>query len=188
MAATAKIVSERGYGAATITDIAKTAAVSNRVFYENFADKEAAFMAAFDTIASYVRHTIAEAVAEAGDDWSSQVIAALRAVLVFFDSEPELARFCLIAPFTATTPIVTHFRETIATAVPFLAQGRPLHGGEDLPDSTEDSLIGGVIGQLSRSALNETPMLALLPDLVEFGLSPYTGIEEARRLASMAGE
>jgi AcrR family transcriptional regulator len=176
LAAIATLVAERGYRATTITSIAKTASVANRIFYKNFADKEEAFIAAFDAVADHLRELIASAaVTDGGEDWSSQLIAALRAALTFFDSEPELARLCLVAPFTATPDIVAHYREAIATAVPYLAKGRELHGGaEELPDSTEDSLIGGVISQLSRSLLNESgPMIALLPDLVEFGLSPY---------------
>jgi AcrR family transcriptional regulator len=186
LAAVATLVAERGYRATTITEIAKTASVANRIFYKNFANKEEAFIAAFDTVAAHLRDLIVAAVADAGEDWSSQLIAALRTALNFFDSEPEVARLCLVAPFTATPDIVAHFRDAIATAVPHLAAGRQLHGGqEELPDSTEDSLIGGVISQLSRSLLNETgPLIALLPDLVEFGLSPYLGISEARRLAA----
>lgn len=184
LAAIATLVAERGYHGATITEIAKTASVANRVFYKNFAGKEEAFIAAFDAVAGHLRELIA-AAAEAGEDWSSQLIAALRAILTFFDSEPELARLCLVAPFTATPKIVAHFREVIATAAPHLAQGRRLHGGDgELPDSTEDSLIGGVISQLSRSLLNRSgPLIDLLPDLVEFGLSPYLGTETARRLS-----
>jgi AcrR family transcriptional regulator len=188
LAAIATLVAEHGYRGATITEIARTASVANRVFYKNFADKEGAFLAAFDAVTGHLRELIAIAAAEAGEDWSSRLIAALRAILSFFDSEPDLARLCLIAPFTATPGIVAHFRETIAAAAPYLAEGRGLQGGEgELPDSTEDSLIGGVISQLSRSVLNENgPLIALLPDLVEFGLSPYLGTETARRLGSEA--
>jgi AcrR family transcriptional regulator len=188
LAAIATLVAERGYRATTITGIAKAASVANRVFYKNFAGKEEAFLAAFDAVAAHLRDLLAESVADAGEEWSSQLIAALRTVLDFFDSEPELARLCLVAPFTATPAIVAHFREAVATAVPYLAEGRRLHGGEEeLPDSTEDSLIGGVISQLSRSLVSESgPLIALLPDLVEFGLSPYLGIEAARRLATDA--
>lgn len=188
LAAVATLIAERGYAETTITEIAKTASVSNRVFYKNFKDKKGAFIAAFDVVAAHLRELIAAATEEAGDDWSAQLIAALRTSLEFFDSEPELARLCLVAPFAATPEIATHLREKIATAVPYLARGRRLHGGDAvLPDSTEDSLIGGVIGQLSRSVANESgPMIDLLPDLVEFGLSPYLGVEEARRLGAEA--
>ncbi len=183
LAAVATLVSERGYAGATITEIAKGAAVSNRVFYENFRDKEEAFIVAFDAVAEHVRVLIAEAIAAADDDWSRQWVAALRTTLEFFDEEPALAGFCLVAPFTATPQVVTHCREVIGSAAPHLAKGRrPDRPG--LPDSTEDSLIGGVIAQLSRSIINDSgPLIDLLPDLVEFGLSPYLGADPAREIA-----
>jgi AcrR family transcriptional regulator len=188
LAAVATIVAERGYAATTITEIAKTAAVANRVFYANFADKEECFLAAFDAVADHLRELIAEAAAEAGEDWSERLIAAFRAMLEFFDSEPDLARLCLVAPFTASPAIGTHFRQVLATAVPHLAAGRLLGGGgEDLPASTEDSLLGGIVSQLSRSLLTDGgPLIDRLPDLIEFALAPYLGSERARQLAAEA--
>jgi AcrR family transcriptional regulator len=186
LAATARVVAERGYADTPISAIAKAASVSNRVFYQNFDDKKEAFTAAFDAVADHLRELISAAIADAGEDWAAQVIAGLRTALEFFDSEPELARFCLVAPFTATPEIAAHLRTTIAGADAYLAQGRRLHaGGSKLPGSTEDSLIGGAVGQISRSLLtNGGPLIELLPDLIEFGLSPYLGPGEARRLAA----
>jgi AcrR family transcriptional regulator len=189
LAAIVGVVAERGYADTPINAIAKAASVSNRVFYQNFDDKKDAFIAAFDAVAAHLRELIAAAVAEAGDEWPAQVIAGLRTALEFFDSEPEIARFCLVAPFTATPEIAAHMRTTIAGADAYLAQGRRLHaGGLELPGSTEESLIGGAVGQISRCLLTGGgPLIELLPDLIEFGLSPYLGPDEARRLAAAAG-
>ena len=58
----------------------------------------------------------------------------------------------------------------------------------ELPDSTEDSLLGGLIALVSRSILaGEIETLeALLPDLVDFVLSPYLGPERAKQLVAAA--
>jgi AcrR family transcriptional regulator len=187
LAATVTVVAKRGFAETPITEIAKAASVSNRVFYENFDDKKQAFIAAFDAVADHLRELIAAAIAEAGEEWPARVIACLRTALEFFDSQPELARFCLIAPFTSTPEIAAHMHETIAGADAYLAEGRRLHAGDsELPESTEDSLIGGAAGQVSRSLLTRGggPLIELLPDLIEFGLSPYLGLDEARRLAA----
>ena len=189
LAAVATLVAERGYAGTTITEIAKTASVSNRVFYKNFVDKKEAFIAAFDAVAVHLRG--ADRRRRRGCRRGLVGPADRRPAhrpSTFFDSEPELARLCLVAPFTATPEIAAHLREAIAGAVPYLARGRGLHDGDsELPDSTEDSLIGGVIGQLSRSLLTESgPLIDLLPDLVEFGLSPYLGTDAARRLGAEA--
>jgi AcrR family transcriptional regulator len=188
LAAVATLIAERGYAATPITEIAKAASVANRVFYANFDDKETAFLAAFDAVADHLRGLIAAAAAEAGDDWSEREIVAFRTILEFFDAEPELARLCLVVPFTATPAIGAHFREVIASAVPYLAEGRKFSdAGDDLPASTEDSLLGGIVSQLSRSLLTDAgPLIDRLPDLIEFALAPYLGADRARELAAEA--
>ena len=46
--AMAQIVAEKGYPATTVADVVERAGVSRRTFYEQFADKEACFLAAYD--------------------------------------------------------------------------------------------------------------------------------------------
>lgn len=187
LAAVATLVAERGYTATTITEIAKTASVANRVFYANFEDKEECYLAAFDAVADYLRDLVSAAATEAGEAWHEQLIAAFRVILEFFDAEPELARLCLLAPFAATPAINAHFREAVAVAIPYLAAGRSADGGEELPESTEDSLLGGVVSQLGRRlASEEGQLVELLPDLTEFALAPYLGARRARKLAAQA--
>lgn len=185
LAATAELIGERGYGAAPITEIAKRASVANRVFYANFPGKEEAFIAAFDAILDHLSELIAESAV--GEDWPGQVVAALRTATGFFDGEPTLARFCLVAPFTATARIAAHCRDRASAALPYLAAGREFgEGGGELPASTEDSLLGGIVSQLSRASAAGNQTAPLLPDLVEFVLAPYLGAAEARGLAARA--
>ena len=44
----AQVVSDKGYAATTVADVVERAGVSRRTFYEQFADKEACFLAAYD--------------------------------------------------------------------------------------------------------------------------------------------
>jgi AcrR family transcriptional regulator len=187
LAGIAHAVAEHTYGAATINEIVAAASVSSRAFYENFASKEECFLAAFDAVVDHLRELLA-AVADAEPDWPRRVIAVLRTALDFFDGEPELARLCLVEPITATPVIATRFREAVVDCIPFLEPGRAERDdGEPMPESTEDSLLGGLIIVTSRSILAETaPLTDLLPDLVEFVLSPYLGPATARDLAREA--
>ncbi len=187
LAAVAELVAERGYQATTITEITKRASVANRVFYENFADKEAAFLAAFEIVHTHLSGLIVEAAA-AEHDWADQVVAALRAGLEFFNAEPNLARLALVAPFTATPAIVSRFRDVISDAAPYLERGREERKeARQLPVSTEDGVLGGMISIAARSVFSgERPLTELLPDLIEFVLSPYLGPEDARALAVAA--
>ena len=186
LAAIASEVAERGYRATTITEVVKLASVSTRDFYEHFEGKEDCFIAAFEAVRDHLEDLISAAVAERAE-WPAQVTAALRTALEFFASEPELARLCLVEPVSATPTIAIRFREAVLACVPALARGRAEQGnGASLPDSTEDSLIGGVVSLATRSILaGETEALpALLPDLVDFTLTPYLGAERAAELAA----
>ena len=186
LAAVTEIVVGRGYDAASITEIVRVASVSSRDFYRHFDSAEACFLAAFDTVLEHVRRLI-DAAAAPCPTWPERVIAALRAALQFAASRPDLARFCLIEPLTATPAIAIRHREALLEFVPLLAAGRDCVSTERaLPASTEESLLGGLLSAASRPLLaGETSSLpGLLPDLVEFVLSPYLGAERAERLAA----
>jgi len=188
LAALVHTVAANGYRATTITEIVKAASVSSRDFYENFDSKEDCFLAAFDAVVDHLRALIA-AAAEPIPDWPGRVIVALRTGLDFFAAEPELARLCLVEPFTASPAIATHFRDLVVATIPYLQPGRAERPeAAALPESTEDSLLGGLIALTARSLLagEEGSLEQLLPDLVDFALSPYLGPARAKELAREA--
>jgi AcrR family transcriptional regulator len=189
LAGIAQAVAANGYRATTITQIVKAASVSSRAFYELFESKEECFLAAFDVVVAHLEGLVVEA-ARREPDWSHQVIAGLRAALRFFAEEPELARLCLVEPVTSTPVIATRFRDVVIDKAQALKPGRLERGeGEELPDSTEDSLLGGLIALVSRSILAGDPgsLEDLLPDLLDFVLSPYLGPVGARKLVAELG-
>jgi AcrR family transcriptional regulator len=184
IAALATTVAARGYGAVTITDITREARVSRRVFYANFEGKEECFLAAFGIVADHIRELAAEAVSGV-EDWPHQAIAASRALLAFFASEPDLARLCLVESQSAGPAIAARFHEAVHEAVPYLRTGRAARErGRDLPETTEESTIGALVLLASRkvAAGEATQLEDLVGDFAEFVLSPYLGSEEARRL------
>ena len=185
LAAIATEVAERSYRATTITEVVKRASVSTRDFYEHFDGKEECFLAAFDAVRAHLEGIVLAAVVEQ-PDWPHEVIAALRDLLEFFAAEPDLARLCLVEPVSATPTIAIRFREAVLACVPALAAGREESpNGDSLPPSTEDSLLGGIVSLATRSILAGEPetLPKLLPDLVEFTLSPYLGTERAAEFA-----
>jgi AcrR family transcriptional regulator len=185
IAGLAAAVAEHGYASVTITHITKQAQVSRRVFYENFEGKEECFLAAFEVVIGYIRELGGEAVAEIGD-WPHRAIAAARAVLAFFSTEPDLARLCLVEAQAAGPAVSARFHEAVHELVPFLQQGRGERRGErELPPTTEESTIGALVMLASRKvAAGEAEQLQdLLPEFAEFILAPYLGAEEATRLA-----
>ena len=171
-----------------ITEVVRFASVSTRDFYEHFDDKEDCFLAAFDAVRDHLGDLIAAAAAPE-PDWPSQVIAALRAALEFFADEPDLARLFLLESVSATPTIAIRFREVVLACVPALARGRAELADEgSLPPEAESSIIGGAVSLAQRSIITgEAERLPeLLPDLIDFTLSPYLGAERAAALAAEA--
>jgi AcrR family transcriptional regulator len=185
IAGLATAVAEHGYNAVTITHITKAAAVSRRVFYENFEGKEECFLAAFDVVVAHIRDLVGEAV-ESAPDWPHQAVAAAREVLAFLAAEPALARLCLVESQSAGPVMAARFPEAVRELVPPLQRGRAERSGDRaLPPNTEDSTIGALVSLAGRKvAAGEAAALEdLLPDFTQFILSPYLGPDEAERLA-----
>jgi len=96
--AIAQVVAEKGYAAATVADIVDRASVSRTTFYEQFPDKEACFIAAFDFAVEYVLGQMRQAWEELGDgdddgrDWRERVRSDLTTYLRVLASEPAFAR------------------------------------------------------------------------------------------------
>jgi AcrR family transcriptional regulator len=190
IAGLAAAVADKGYAAVTLADITREARVSRRVFYENFESKEQCFLAAFDVVVAHLGQLVDGAV-EGAADWPGKAIAATRAVLGFLASEPDLARLLLVESRSAGPAVAGRFNEAIAELRPLLAAGRAARPSEKerpLPDSTEDSVLGSLVSLLHRKvAAGEAARLGeLLPDAVEFVLSPYVGPDEASRLVTEA--
>ncbi len=186
LAAITDVVVANGYRAATITEVSKLASVSTRDFYGLFEGKEECFIAAFDAVRDYLEGLLTVAIADDAD-WPHQVIAALRVALDFFTAEPALARLCLVDAISATPSIANHFCQAVLACGPALSRGRAeLDDPDSLPPSTEESLIGGVLMLATRKIVTgETEQLReLLPDMVDFVLTPYLGPERAAELAS----
>ncbi|HYG96918.1 MAG TPA: helix-turn-helix domain-containing protein, partial [Solirubrobacterales bacterium] len=95
LAAVARVTEERGYSEMTVADVIKLAAVSRRTFYEHFANKEAAFLAAYDAVDDHL-HSVLAAAAEGREEWSDRVVAVIAALIDFFAGRPDLARLYLV--------------------------------------------------------------------------------------------
>ena len=101
--AMAQVVAEKGYPATTVADVVERAGVSRRTFYEQFADKEACFLATYDAGLGAVLNRIVVAVeaADPGDGWRGRARAGVEAFLALLASEPAFARALQVEILTA---------------------------------------------------------------------------------------
>jgi AcrR family transcriptional regulator len=190
IAGLAEAVAENGFAGTTIGHITRHAAVSRRTFYEHFASKDECFVAAYDTVMAELRERIAEAFDEQ-DEWPLAVRAGIGAMLGFLASEPNLARLSMVEALVAGPVVVERYDAAIQSLVPYFRAGREGRSREvlaRLSPTTEEALVGGMVSLISRRILaGKTEELeGLLPDLVEFTLTPYLGSAEAAKVAGRA--
>ena len=95
MESIAATVAEKGYGAATITEISRRAKVSPKAFYEHFSDKLDCYLAAYATFTTVLLGRLADALEPVGD-WHEFVRTALDAYLISLEEDPSAARAFLV--------------------------------------------------------------------------------------------
>ncbi len=143
------------------------------------------FARSFEAASAKLRAAVETAYA-AEHDWPLQAAAAIRAVLEFAAEDP-------IAAHTLTVESLAqgggHFtqRRPVNLLARLLAAGRSAHpDGESLPNLLEDALAGGIfmlVVQRLEVGGAET-LVALIPDAIEFALTPYVGRDRARDIAA----
>ena len=96
--ATADIVAAEGYANATVLAIAKRAGVSRKTFYELFADKEDALLAAYEGVDLLIEQTVHAAAdrASSGGDARDLLAAGVKALLATLSAYPGFTRMFFI--------------------------------------------------------------------------------------------
>jgi AcrR family transcriptional regulator len=187
IAGLAEAVAENGYSSTTIAHITRHAAVSRRTFYEHFNSKDECFVDAYDTVMTELSERVENAFRQE-DEWPRAVRAGLAAMLEFLAAEPNLARLAMVESLVAGPVVVERYDAAIQGLVPYLQAGREGRSKavlERLSPTTEEALVGGMVSLISRRIIagQATELEELLPDLVEFALTPYIGSEDAGKVA-----
>lgn len=179
------LVGESGYGEATISAVTAGAGVSSRTFYKYFETIEECYLGAFDRAIETLKPGVEEAFSSK-QEWPLRIRDTLDSVLTHFSEFPEQARLITAEPFVAGPKIAVRYKEVIERMVPYLRLGRELHKTSDpLPATTEKGLLGGASSLIGRQAFaaEDDDFHKLLPDLLQFLLTPYLGPAEAHRTA-----
>jgi AcrR family transcriptional regulator len=188
IAGLAEAIAENGYSGTTIAHITRHAAVSRRTFYEHFNSKDECFVAAYDTVMNELRERVSAGFEEA-DDWPHAVRSGIGAMLSFLAAEPHLARLCMVEALVAGPVVVERYDAAIQSFVPYFQggrEGRPPEVLARLSPTTEEALVGGMVSLISRRIIagKAEELEELLPDLVEFTLTPYLGSKAASKIAA----
>jgi AcrR family transcriptional regulator len=162
LAATERLIAERGVAATTIEAIVKAAGVSSVTFYECFRDKEECFLTAFDEAAGGLSAEVRAAVS-AEVDRPERVRTGLAALLAAIDAEPARARLCLVEAQKGGPRMRARYDEAIDAAA------------AELSDPLAQGIAGG-LAWLLRERLElggGGSVQDLLPRMAEVVLSPH---------------
>jgi AcrR family transcriptional regulator len=192
LAATGQLMAERGCAGTTIERIAKLARVSSITFYDHFASKEEALVAAFEGAVEEGRARLASEVST-DLPWPEQVREGLRVLLATIAAKPEWGRVCFVETQRGGPGLLAHYEAVLDGAVPKLREGRRFAAdAEGLPETLEETIAAG-IAWLLRERLEVDggegiEVEQMLPELLDVALRPYLGAAEVQRLAVAEGQ
>ena len=184
--AVAKLTAANGYAELKVEEIAEDAAISLNAFYEHFADKEDAFLVAYE-----LGHAKALATAERAysseSEWPLAVQAGLAALFEFLAAEPAFAHIALVDALIATDRTAERSHAGVSAFARMLVPGleeAPKQSAR--PPVTIEAISGGVFELCLRYAfagrIRELPELTGAATYVS--LAPFLGSARAARVAT----
>jgi len=176
----AEEASEKGYRGVTVTDLVRRAGVARKTFYDYFPSKEVCFIATSEFGVKEALRRVVDAAIQA-ESWTARIQAGLAAFLDYTASEPALARTCIVETLAAGPAAVGRYEHSIQAFVPLFWMGRKVSSRE-LPRLLEETIVGGIFWIIYQRIVSDdaTRVEELLPELIEFSLTPYLGAAGAK--------
>jgi AcrR family transcriptional regulator len=151
-AAATEALSEQGYGAITLTGIARGAGVSTATFYQHFGDVWACLLAAFEAGGERLCKRIEEACGEAKGPPADRVQAGVAGALELLAAEPALAYLLSTEPPSPAGALWAARRDLVTRLAGMLRNVHEQQGD----GAREAHLIAGVFALVSTKAKGES--------------------------------
>jgi AcrR family transcriptional regulator len=177
----ARTVMAQGYAATAVADVLTTARMSRRTFYEQFADKEDCFLAAYDVIVGICTDRVTGAY-HAAERWQEGIERAIGELLETLAAEPAFAYLGIVEILAAGPRGLARREETLQRFVAFIDAVRDAAGPEASPPSPliAQAIVGGIhellYSHIVRGEAEQLPQLA--PELRHYTLM-LLGVHEA---------
>jgi AcrR family transcriptional regulator len=184
MFATSQIVQERGYTAATVSEITRLAGVDGRAFYRLFADKQEAFSAIHELGFQYLMAATAGAFF-AGKSWPERIWEAFRAAAQSIDDTPTFAHLAFVEAYAVGPRGIQRVEDSHVAFTIFLQEGYRFQTESHTPPSrlALEAIITTIFEiiyvQTRASAKPKTD--ALLAHFVHLCLAPFIGVDRTNR-------
>ena len=169
-----QVVGEKGYAGLTVDTIIAASGVSRRTFYQLFKNKDEAFIAAYDLVASRVAGAVRESMTVEGSP-VEKMNAGLAAFLEHLAAEPLAARMAIVEVLAAGPVAIerrAHAKQLfIATIADYLRRADPDWAE---PELTGEGIAGAVLeivySRIRRGAADTLP--SLYPSLIRMFAMP----------------
>lgn len=161
----AQTVARRGYAATPVAEVLRAAGVSRRTFYEQFADKEDCFLAAYDEIVALSTGRLVAGY-HAGSSWEDGIASAYDALLQALAAEPDFAHLGVVGVLGAGPRALARREATLRRFARFIDHTRERAEIAASPPTRVGQAIVGGIHELIYSQIvrGETAQLPLLTD------------------------
>lgn len=174
-------VGSKGYDVTSVRTILDRTGLYRQAFYDNFADKDSCYLAAFDAGVARIE-ALARAAAASEELWRGKLRAALGAVLDFLDSEPDIGRALIVEVHAAGPKALARRAAAMKTVTDFIDLARrEVKGSEAPPAIAPEGIVAGIHAvihsRLSTGA--DEGFRQLLPEFMYFAVLPYFGAETA---------
>ena len=183
------VVAERGLRSATVAQVVARAGVSRVTFYELFKGLDECFLEVLDAAMRRMAALISQAVDNHGP-LREKVLAGLAALLAFLDSDPPLARVCVVEALAGGTAALEHrvrVLEVLKHVVATVAEQAP--SGIEVSPLWAEAVVASVSGILhTRIVTDEAPPFSsLLGPIAALVLAPHANLGRGfdQRVASM---
>lgn len=184
--AVADAVAAQGYAATSVADVIALAGVSRKAFYEHFEDKEACFLASYDTGAQAIHEAMVGAVDDRMD-WREILDAVFTTWLEWLQADLAFTRAYMIEFWAAGDAARERWKVRRDRTAGLL---RALHERVRAEDPTAvpvtETVVAAVVGGVNRVVISHVlsgdprPLTDLKPDLIQFMTLALAGVDPGR--------
>lgn len=138
------LLGDRAGPALTVRAVCRRAGLTERYFYESFADRDGFVRSVYDEVGSRAQDALVEAITHSGQSGRERAAAAVEAFVALMVDQPQMGRVLLIAPLTESALS----GQGVALMPAFVALVHDQLSSVPDPDEKQMTAIG-VVGALS---------------------------------------
>jgi AcrR family transcriptional regulator len=176
-----EVVGTSGYEVASVRMVLDRSGLYRQAFYDNFADKDACYLDAFDLGVARLE-ALAIAAAASEERWLGRLRAGLGALLDCFDADPVLGRALVVEVHAGGPEALQRRSKAMKRVTDFIDSARhDPEGSESPPPIAAEGILAGMhaVVHARLAAGDEGGYRELLPEFMYFATLPYFGADVA---------